>query len=267
MGCHATEHTSASCPLRILKSFIIRRSTIRHDLSLDADARKFPEPGWNRTIDTVCLWKCRVDRHRLERGSQSLRRLSFEPEAMRPLVGCQSTVRTSQPCPLSIRSSMPSLKFHILIKLSSPPLTNLVSLGENLMLVSQAGESTLCLLRKNLYGRRELWRCSYLVANILWFLLYRQIITSLHYMTILNTAQHHRGLEGLFQSWTSFHSIVWTLRCLNQSRDVVHLVSTDLRYCSLLLVPLLHSQDAWFCSLKCERTWSSSRKQGYPCMP
>ena len=105
---------------------------MRHVPSLEAEARKLPVKGWNRTMPTLDLWEWRVERQRDVLGSHSLTRLSLEPEAMRPFVGCQSTERTSQPWPERTRSSTPSLKFHILMRLSSPALTNLVSLGENL---------------------------------------------------------------------------------------------------------------------------------------
>ena len=105
---------------------------MRHVPSLEAEARKLPVKGWNRTMPTLDLWEWRVERQRDVLGSHSLTRLSLEPEAMRPFVGCQSTERTSQPWPERTRSSTPSLKFHTLMRLSSPALTNLVSLGENL---------------------------------------------------------------------------------------------------------------------------------------
>src|SRR5262249_2720700 len=63
-------------------------------------------------------------------GSHSFIRLSLLPDASRAFVGCHSSVLTSQPCPVSTRSSAASAKSQILILPSSLPEANLESLGD-----------------------------------------------------------------------------------------------------------------------------------------
>ena len=67
------------------------------------------------------------------RGSQSLTKLSLDPDTMSPILGCQSALLTSQWWPASVLSSFPLLKFQIFIDESSEAVKNLESLGENAM--------------------------------------------------------------------------------------------------------------------------------------
>ena len=82
----------------------------------------------------VCSWFAVL-------GSHSLIWLSLPPDTIRPFAGCQSTHLTSQPCPLSVRSSVPVRKSQILTRLSSEHDTNLASDGANLQVrVRRGGE-------------------------------------------------------------------------------------------------------------------------------
>lgn len=57
---------------------------------------------------------------------------SLEPLAIRPILGCQSTERTSAPWPVKTRSSILVAKSQTLAVLSSDPVTNLASVGAKL---------------------------------------------------------------------------------------------------------------------------------------
>lgn len=70
--------------------------------------------------------------HWAVRGSHNFTVLSFEPDRIKPFEGCQSTQRTSQPCPEHTRSCLPSLKFQTLSVESSDAETNLFPVGEKL---------------------------------------------------------------------------------------------------------------------------------------
>lgn len=76
----------------------------------------------------------RVARHCPLLGSHSFTGcwLSLEPVAISPLIGCQSTERTSAPCPLSTLSSWQWAKSHMRAVESSEPVTNLTSVGAKL---------------------------------------------------------------------------------------------------------------------------------------
>lgn len=132
-----------------------------------------PRERLNRILVAVPVWRAKSappfffgaggfgGTHRVVRtlpvlGSQNLTRLSLDPEASKPFVGCHLTHLTSQPWPAGIKvesqprggrenirgrkttqpvrtlSSFMRSKFQILMTPSSAPVTNLSSLGAQL---------------------------------------------------------------------------------------------------------------------------------------
>ena len=64
---------------------MVRKSKIRHDLSLDTEANNLAVPfGWNLVLLTVCLNPCNVETQLASRGSHNLTKLSFEPLTIKP---------------------------------------------------------------------------------------------------------------------------------------------------------------------------------------
>lgn len=110
-------------------SRIILKSNTLAVWSRDEVARRLLLTRENRVDVTVFLWLWRVVRQRPVRGSQNLTWWSFDPETIKPLVGCQSQDLTSQLCPVSVASAVRVAKSKILRVVSSDAERNLVSLG------------------------------------------------------------------------------------------------------------------------------------------
>ncbi|KAH3688943.1 hypothetical protein WICPIJ_000071 [Wickerhamomyces pijperi] len=66
-------------------SFIVLKSNTRMERSLEiVDNKLDPNCGWKRDLEIVCLKPCKVDTDWPVLGSQSLTKLSFDPETISP---------------------------------------------------------------------------------------------------------------------------------------------------------------------------------------
>lgn len=88
----------------------------------------------NKWIHSKNIYTNSVARHDPDFGSHNLTGCceSRDPVTSRPFCGCQSTVRTSDPCPRNIRSSTQRAKSHTRAVPSSDAVANLMSVGEKL---------------------------------------------------------------------------------------------------------------------------------------
>mmetsp|Transcript_10763 Transcript_10763/g.39534 ORF Transcript_10763/g.39534 Transcript_10763/m.39534 type:complete len:244 (+) Transcript_10763:351-1082(+) len=118
--------TSRRCPLNTCISCMVRMSYTLSSWSRAAVSSQLP--FWFHLTDMtvfLCPWK--VETSCPVRTSHSFTRLSLLPDASKAFWGCQSTVFTSHPWPLSVFSAWQRTKSQTLIVVSSEHVANLRS--------------------------------------------------------------------------------------------------------------------------------------------